>query len=390
MVTSTEASIGLQSWFYEITIKTSDQILNPWSHCNNWNCVCVHECTGLCVSVHMYKCVCVCVCVIYYNQSLRFLEVKQPQVKFYCFCCWFSVTQRDNNILSHSSLCLEFFLKKCWGNRVDSFKISLRFSFTNAYLDLTGRGSQFLSGSTVQVCLEQSGDSSTTQLPSGHSPAMPHHKEPRLLDLAFPVCRIQPLLPVPPLFSLSRGLALSPTFCFLHTASPIGHPRRNTRQSSSHQCHFHFPNLTNSSPIQNLTSIHSFPVFSTWNQNQAQPNSCSHRQWNVCRGGRTKDPSAILGQLLEHQQSQEQTRAACFWLVKTVIGWEDASESINTGHFSHCCHLTKATLERKDASSRVQGTGVHHGEVHSGRAWWEAFLSQQTRKQRTGLEMGLC
>lgn len=108
--------------------------------------LCVHVCRGLCVSVHMYKCM--CVCFIYYNQPLRFLEIKQPQVKFYCF--WFLVTQRDNNILSHSSLCLQFFLKKRWGNCVDSFKISLRFSFTNAYSDLTSRGSQFPAGSTVQ------------------------------------------------------------------------------------------------------------------------------------------------------------------------------------------------------------------------------------------------
>lgn len=100
-----------------------------------------------------------------------------------------------------------------------------------------------------EVCLEQSGDSSTTQLPSGHSPAVPHPKKSRLLCLAFLVCRIQPLLPAPPLFSLSHGLALSPTFCFLLTASPIGHPRRNTRQCPSHQCRFHLPNLTNSSPI---------------------------------------------------------------------------------------------------------------------------------------------
>lgn len=126
-----------------------------------------------------------------------------------------------------------------------------------------------------KVCLEQSGDSSTTQLPSGHSPAVPYRKKPRLLCLAFLVCRIQPLPPAPPLFSLSHGLALSSTFCFLLTGSPIGHPRRNTRQCSSHQCRFHLPNLTNSSPMQNLASI---PFFSTWNQKQAHPNSCSHRQ----------------------------------------------------------------------------------------------------------------
>lgn len=258
MVTATEGHIGLQFWFYEITIKNLIKYIIP-DLIATVETLCVHVCRGLCVSVHMYKCM--CVCFIYYNQSLRFLEIKQPQVKFYCF--WFLVTQRNNNILSHSSLCSEFFLKKHWGNCVDSFKISLRFSFTNAYSDLTSRGSQFPAGSTVQWGLSRAiwglfhNTASIRPLPCCASP----QKKPRLLCLAFLVCRIQPLLPAPPLFSLSPGLALSPTFCFLLTASPIGHPRRNTRQCPSHQCRFHLPNLTNSSLIlSSAPEIRSRPI----------------------------------------------------------------------------------------------------------------------------------